>query len=129
MHLDHVTIRTNAIELTRDFMITVFDLVEGERPATIIASVEGYWLYEKEWPLIHIIKSTPSSAGSNGAEAIDHFAFVRNDYENFKQKLRKLNISFKESPIPELQRKRIFLHTPSGVLIETIFEEAHREKA
>ncbi|MDQ7949226.1 MAG: hypothetical protein REI93_10290, partial [Pedobacter sp.] len=102
MHLDHVTIRTHELEATRNFMVEVFGLVEGSRPASIVASVEGYWLYEKDWPLIHLIKSNvPPGHSHESAEAIDHFAFVMEDYKGFEQKLIRLGISYQKMHIPE----------------------------
>ena len=125
MHLDHVTIRTNELTINRDFLISVLPLVEGPRPASIIAAVDGHWLYYKDWPLVHLIKSPlePIQNEKENAEAIDHFAFVLSmDYRAFKEKLVSLNIPFRKNHTPELNRKRIFFRTPSHVLIETIFE-------
>lgn len=126
MKLDHVTIRTHQLTLNRDFLTSVLPLVEGPRPASIIAAVDGHWLYFKDWPLIHLIKSSivSNKDTEQQAEAIDHFAFVINvDYEQFKEKLRGLNIPFQRNHMPELNRKRIFFHTPTKILIEVIFEQ------
>ena len=123
MQIDHATIRTNHLKETRDFMVSIFDLVEGERPETIAALIDGYWLYWKESPLVHIIKSPIGTAeiANNSTEAIDHFALIMEDYEAFKQKLIAMEIPFKLMDVPELKIKRIFLHTPQNILIETIF--------
>ena len=125
MHIDHTTFRTNQLVKTRDFLIAVFDLIEGPRPATIAAAVNGYWLYHKDWPLIHIIQSPNNTQDreDDAAEAIDHTAFVLKDYEAFKQKLIDLKVPFNLMDVPELNIRRIFLRTPTGVLIETIFKE------
>jgi glyoxylase I family protein len=125
MYIDHATIRTNHLKETRDFMVSVFDLVEGKRPATIAALVDGYWLYWNESPLVHIIKSPASTAeiANNSTEAIDHFALIMEDHEAFKQKLIAMEIPFKLMDVPELKIKRIFLHTPQNILIETIFRD------
>lgn len=123
MHIDHATIRTNYLKETRDFMVSVFDLVEGERPETIAVLVDGYWLYWNESPLVHIIKSPVGTEdiANNSTEAIDHFALIMEDYNTFKQKLILMDIPFKLMDVPELGIKRIFLHTPQNILIETIF--------
>jgi glyoxylase I family protein len=124
MHLDHITIRTHELEATRNFMVSVFDLVEGPRPAAIIASIAGYWLYDQGTPLVHLIQShfPKTDTHANVAEAIDHFAFVMENYNAFKEKLIRMQIPFELMHLPELNRKRIFLRTPSNLLIETIFE-------
>ncbi|MEJ5995917.1 hypothetical protein WG904_15920 [Pedobacter sp. Du54] len=125
MHIDHTTFRTNHLEQTRDFLIAIFELVEGPRPATIAAAVDGYWLYHNNWPLIHIIQSQPTMQDrqDDAAEAIDHTAFVLKNYDSFKQKLIDLNIQFSVMDVPELSIRRIFLRTPRGILIETIFKD------
>lgn len=124
MKLDHVTIRTHQLALNRDFLTSVLPLVEGPRPASIIAAIDGHWLYFKDWPLVHLIKSAVDPNTEQQAEAIDHFAFVLDmDYKEFKEKLNQLNIPFERNHTPELKRKRIFFHTPTKILIETIFEK------
>ncbi|RZK59666.1 MAG: glyoxalase [Pedobacter sp.] len=125
MHIDHATIRTNHLKETRDFMVSVFDLVEGKRPETIAALVDGYWLYWKDSPLVHIIKSPVGTVETpnNSTEAIDHFALIMEDYDAFKKKLIAMKIPFKLMDVPELKIKRIFLHTPQKILIETIFRD------
>ncbi len=127
MHIDHATIRTNHLIETRDFMVAVFDLIDGERPTTIAALVEGYWLFWKDKPLVHLIKSSVDTAQipNNSAEAIDHFALIMDeDYDSFKQKLIKMDVSFSLMDVPELMIRRIFLRTPQNILIETIFKDA-----
>jgi glyoxylase I family protein len=125
MHIDHTTFRTNRLVETRDFLIAVFDLVEGPRPATIANAVKGYWLYHKDWPLIHIIQSpgTMYDRQDDAAEAIDHVAFVLKDYDAFKQNLIDLKVPFDLMDVPEINIRRIFFRTPTGVLIETIFKQ------
>jgi glyoxylase I family protein len=125
MHIDHATIRTNYLKETRDFMVSVFDLVDGNRPKTIADLVDGHWLYWKDSPLVHIIKSdaTTKDIANNVAEAIDHFALIMEDYDVFKQKLIAMAIPFSLMDVPELRIRRIFLRTPQNILIETIFRD------
>lgn len=124
MYIDHTTIRTNFIDETRDFLCEVFSLEAGERPATIIAQVEGYWLYKGDWPLIHIIKSNSSQQNdcADTAEAIDHVAFVLEDFDHFSQHLSQLGVPSRRSDVPELGIRRLFIKSPRGILIETIFK-------
>ena len=125
MHIDHATIRTNYLKETRDFMVSVFDLVDGNRPKTIADLVDGHWLYWKDSPLVHIIKSdaTTKEIANNATEAIDHFALIMEDYDVFKQKLIAMAIPFSLIDLPELRIRRIFLRTPQNILIETIFRD------
>jgi glyoxylase I family protein len=123
MHIDHTTLRTRELEKTKEFLIRVFDLQTGERPAVIAANIPGYWLYYKDKPLIHLIQSSYyyKIAINNLAEAIDHTAFFLEDYEGFKQKLTELKIPYSLMDLPDIGERRIFLHTPTGILLETVF--------
>jgi catechol 2,3-dioxygenase-like lactoylglutathione lyase family enzyme len=123
MHIDHTTLRTRQLEKTKDFLLSVFDLTEGPRPAIIDANIPGYWLYHKGSPLIHLIQSSSyyKQQPDHASEAIDHTAFYLEDYEAFKQKLLDLRIPHSLMDLPDMGERRIFLHTPTGILLETVF--------
>jgi glyoxylase I family protein len=123
MHIDHTTLRTNHLEETRDFFLQVFDLKEGPRPATIAARIKGHWLYHKDAPLVHLIESIPYPDAPIGhsPEAIDHTAFFMEDYDGFRNKLDTLHIKYSSMDLPELGEKRIFLRTPTHILLEVVF--------
>lgn len=123
MHIDHTTIRTRDIEAAKSFFITVFDLKEGKRPDVIEKSIQGYWLYADNNPIVHIIQSASrfQDNSNSGAEAIDHTAFYMTGYDNFKSKLDRLAIDYTAMELEDINEKRIFLHTPAGVLLEAVF--------
>jgi catechol 2,3-dioxygenase-like lactoylglutathione lyase family enzyme len=125
MHIDHTTLRTSQLEKTRDFLINVFDLAEGPRPAVIAAGIPGYWLYYKDAPLIHLIQSSfyYRQQSNMAAEAIDHTAFYMENYAAFKQKLIDLKVPHSLMDLPDIGERRIFLHTPTGILLETVFRD------
>jgi glyoxylase I family protein len=125
MHIDHTTLRTLELEKTKDFLIRVFDLQPGERPAVIAANIPGYWLYYQDKPLIHLIRSSFYYKNTNdtSAEAIDHTAFFLEDFEAFREKLIDLKIHYSLMELPDIGERRIFLHTPTGILLETVFRE------
>jgi len=123
MHIDHTTLRTDHLEETRDFFIRVFGMVEGPRPASIARAIPGHWLYWKDAPLVHLIPGSfyHDRTGKAAAEAIDHTAFYMEDYDGFKQRLIDLGIKFSPMDLPETGERRIFLKTPTGILLETVF--------
>jgi glyoxylase I family protein len=125
MHIDHTTLRTRELEKTKEFLIRVFDLQPGERPAAIAANIPGYWLYNKDKPLIHLIQSSYyyKTAIDSSTEAIDHTAFFMEDYESFKHRLTELKVRYSLMDLPEIGERRIFLRTPTGILLETVFRE------
>lgn len=123
MHIDHTTLRTDHLEETRDFFIQVFGLTEGPRPEAIASAIPGHWLYWKDAPIVHLIPASihHDRSGHAAAEAIDHTAFFMDDYEGFKKKLTSLGIRFSTMDLPEIGERRIFLRTPAGILLETVF--------
>ena len=122
MHIDHTTLRTAHLEETKDFMVRVFDLVVGPRPATIAANINGYWLYCKDAPIVHLIESPYYYEPAGPAtEAIDHTAFFMEDYDGFKQRLTDLRVPFSLMNLSDIGERRIFLHTPTGILLGTVF--------
>src|SRR5258708_12258422 len=109
MHLDHVTIRTRDLETTRRFLLTVFNLEEGERPLAI-RRIPGHWLYSDGHPVVHIIGSQGSRIDSP-AEAIDHVGFRLEGYGAFRKKLAQLAIHYSPLALALLHDPR--LHFPS----------------
>jgi glyoxylase I family protein len=43
------------------------------------------------------------------------------DYDGFKQRLTDLHVPFSLMNLPDIGERRIFLHTPTGILLETVF--------
>ena len=126
MRLDHITLRTGDLKGTRDFLLTVFDeLREGTRPSPIAENIPGHWLYVGKSPLIHLIGSGyPYAPGpSRSGEAFDHVGIFLTGYDHFLAKLEQLNIRHSTMELPELNERRIFFHTPTGHLLETVFRE------
>jgi hypothetical protein len=106
-------------------MVKVFDLIVGPRPAVIAANIRGYWLYSNGAPIVHLIESSWYNAESTdkAAEDIDHTAFFMEDYDGFKQRLTDLQIRYSVMDLPDIGERRIFLHTPTGILLETVFRK------
>ncbi len=122
MQFDHLTIRTRDLGAAKAFFEQVFDLSEGERPA-IIRRIPGYWLFDGDRPVVHLIGSAPGDAGYT-TEAIDHVG-IRPDgsYRNFRARLERLDIPYSLMDVLELQERRVFFHTPGGPLLEAVFDE------
>ncbi|MHA4810762.1 VOC family protein [Flavitalea flava] len=125
MHIDHTTLRTARLEENRDFLLSIFDLVEGPRPELIAANMRGHWLYHKNAPLIHLIESHDKPEVQKGytVEAIDHTAFFMEDYDGFKSKLESLHIPYTPMELKDIGERRIFIRTPTGILLETVFRD------
>jgi catechol 2,3-dioxygenase-like lactoylglutathione lyase family enzyme len=130
--LDHVTLRTHDLEGTRAFLEAVLDLRPGYRPAF---SFPGYWLYADGEPVVHLIPGTGGPADRTG-ETIDHVGFRLADHDGIRRKLDGLGISYSRMELPELGERRLFIRTPTGILLELVFREmrtgsdstSHREQ-
>ena len=126
MHVDHITLRTERLTETRDFLLQVFDeLREGKRPSPVAENIPGHWLFVGDAPIIHLIGSGhPYVAGpSRSREAYDHAGIFLTGYDKFLAKLTDLKIPHSTMALPELNERRIFFHTPTGILFETVFRE------
>ncbi|HEY0297741.1 MAG TPA: VOC family protein [Arachidicoccus sp.] len=123
MHIDHTTLRTAQLEKTKDFLLKVFELSVGKRPDIIARNIPGYWLYFEDKPLIHLIESSfyHHSRPDNSSEAIDHTAFYMEGYEAFKNKLIMLHIPFSKMDLPDIGERRLFIQTPTEILLEVVF--------
>ncbi|CAM5764037.1 lactoylglutathione lyase [Labrys miyagiensis] len=119
MALDHVTLRTADLEGTRAFFEAVLDLEVGYRPPF---PFPGYWLYEAGEPIVHLI---PGGGGlpHREAETIDHAAFRLADYDGSRARLEKLGLRYQTMDLPDLRERRLFIHTPGGILLELVFRE------
>ena len=122
MQLDHVTLRTINLALTRDFFLAVFDLKEGTRPDAI-QRIPGHWLYADDEPVLHLIGSQ-GDAADRAAEAWDHAAFRLTGYAAFRAKLEAMGIPYGPMDLPDINERRLFLRAPGGPLIEAVFRGA-----
>lgn len=117
MNIDHVTFRTSDLEGTRGFLETVLGVKVGYRPPF---SFPGYWLYEGADPVIHLIPGG-GVAAARDAEVVDHAGFRMEDYEGTRGKLDRLGIRYQTMDLPDLHERRLFIHTPGGILMELVF--------
>lgn len=114
--LDHVTLRTHALDETRDFLVALLDLEVGYRPDF---GFPGYWLYAGNTPIVHLIPG-PAGHVERNAEAIDHVG-LRIDYvDGIRQRLDAGGTPYSEQTIAELGEHRLFTLTPTGILLELV---------
>ena len=117
-HIQLVAERDLVIQL-RDFYCDVIGLTEGFRPAF---ERFGFWLYIGDKDVVHLI--TPKEGDDRSAQksSFDHVAFKTGDYEGVLKRLKLLNISFEEKPIPGMAAHQIFLRDPAGNRVELNFD-------
>ncbi len=121
MLLDHITIRTQDLSGTRDFMVGLFGLEEQDRPKAI-QHIPGHWLYSEGKPIVHLIGSWGAGM-THTPEGFDHVGFRLENYKEFRERLDTLGINYSLMELPELNERRIFFHIPNGPLLETVFDD------
>ena len=117
--LDHVTLRTSDIEGTRAFLETLLGVTPGFRPDF---SFPGYWLYEGKDPLIHLIPGQGGPVDRRG-ETIDHVGFRLRDHDRYREKLDAMGVPYSRMELPEIGERRLFVRTPTGILLELVFRD------
>jgi catechol 2,3-dioxygenase-like lactoylglutathione lyase family enzyme len=121
--LNHVTVRTDDMEGTRDFYIKVLGLHVGPRPPL---AFPGYWLYCGDKAVVHLVpESGQIGAGSGGDTGnFDHVAFLARDFDTTRRHFEKLGLPYRENDVPGAQLKQLFLTDPNKVMIELNFPYA-----
>ena len=118
-HIQLVAEKDLVIKL-RDFYCNVVGLSEGFRPPF---ERFGFWLYIGDKDVIHLITPKEGDSRSPQKSSYDHVAFKAGDYQGVLKKLKALNISFEEKPIPGMTAHQIFLRDPAGNRVELNFDE------
>ena len=103
----------------RDFYCDVVGLTDGFRPPF---ERFGFWLYIGDKDVVHLITPKEGDGRSPQKSSFDHVAFKTGDYEVVLKRLKSLNISFEEKPIPGMTSHQIFLRDPAGNRVELNFE-------
>jgi catechol 2,3-dioxygenase-like lactoylglutathione lyase family enzyme len=118
--LNHVTVRTDDLESTRDFYSDALGLTEGPRPPL---AFPGYWLYCGEQAVVHLVPHSGAiGAGEGDATGnFDHVAFTADDFEAMRERFRKLGLRFRENEVPGIRLRQLFVRDPNQVMIEINF--------
>jgi len=109
--LNHVTVRTDDLEGTRDFYQDCLGLKAGARPPL---GFPGYWLYAGQDAVVHLV---PKSHGIGGGPSqdtgnFDHIAFTASRYNATCAHLQKRGIKFRAQEVPATKIRQIFFSGP-----------------
>lgn len=122
MKLDHVSIRTPELEAVREFFCDVLELTPGARPPF---SFPGYWLYDGDTAIVHLIGSDgPEPAPSTGA--VDHLAFKGDGarFEEIVGRIEAAGHAYRTQAVPGAGLRQVFVTGPHGVVVELNFPPA-----
>jgi len=118
--LNHVTVRTDDLDATRDFYGKVLGLTVGPRPPL---AFHGYWLYCGDQAVVHLVPQNNAIGGGAGETTgnFDHVAFTAEDFDGMRQHLKGLGISFREQDVPGVRIRQLFIQDPNHIMIELNF--------
>ena len=128
--LDHCAIRTTRLEETRCFYEELLGLEVGPRPEL---PVPGYWLYDGERPVVHLIELTDAmkqdvfgealsiDAATGVRNGLDHIAFRLTGLDDLRSRLERDGVAYQEMGIPEMRLTQLFLKDPNGITAELNF--------
>jgi catechol 2,3-dioxygenase-like lactoylglutathione lyase family enzyme len=112
--VDHLNIVTEKLAETRDFYVKVLKLEVGWRPG--FAS-EGYWLYAGERAVVHIQQAV-HPVGPTEACALNHAAFIVDDFDGLVASLKAHGVAYDETCVPGSSVRQAFFLDPNGVRLE-----------
>jgi len=114
--LDHITVLTENLELTKDFYIKILGMeIDNNRPKF---KFEGVWLSLNKRAVVHIVVKNKHKVNKNSAPTLDHIAFKAKNMMNIKKHLQKNTISYEEKITPDNKISQIFIKDPNGIKIE-----------
>ncbi|HVY59384.1 MAG TPA: VOC family protein [Xanthobacteraceae bacterium] len=120
--LNHVTVRTDDLEGTRDFYSNVLGLTSGPRPPL---SFPGYWLYCGEDPVVHLVPPRNGIGGGSSSDTgnFDHVAFVCEDFEGMRDRFKSLGVEFREQEVAGIRLRQLFVQDPNKIMVELNFPQ------
>ena len=121
-HIQLVAEKDLLIQL-RNFYCDVVGLTEGFRPAF---ERFGFWLYIGDKDVLHLITPKEGDGRSPQKSSFDHVAFKTANYQEVLEKLKSLNVSYEEKPIPDKKAHQIFFRDPAGNRVELNFDGEDR---
>jgi catechol 2,3-dioxygenase-like lactoylglutathione lyase family enzyme len=126
LRLEHCLVLTDDLAATRDFYCGTLGLHVGPRPPLGFA---GDWLYLGDVPCVHTAewesyRQHSDSVGiavskrAPGTGPLDHVAFVADDPEAMRLRLRKHGVPFTENTVPGVNLTQFFMLDPNGIKVE-----------
>jgi len=132
-HLEHFLVQTTDIQKTCDWYERVLDMSRGYTPDF---KFPVQWMYIGERDVIHVTEGGAKitdnrrkylgqqSEATSGSGAIDHVAFRCTGLKDMIERLRRLNVPFKERMVNDQGLYQLFLVDPNEIKIELNFANA-----
>ena len=118
---DHfnITAPQPLLDSVRDFYVQILGFHEGFRPNF---PYSGYWLYQGEQAMIHLVVPDKGNLEANQNGYLDHIAFLCGDFEEMSNTLKSNSISFEKLTIPDTKACQLVFYDPTGLKIELLFQ-------
>ncbi|OKO86283.1 hypothetical protein AC629_16945 [Bradyrhizobium sp. NAS80.1] len=121
--LFHVAIKTADLDATNKFYIEVLKLTKVFRPDF---PFPGAWLAPSAGgeAIIHVYAGTPALVDGKvpfGTGAVDHVSLLLTGWDDYLARIQASGRDWRAQVIPGVNVWQIFVHDPSGVLLELTF--------
>ena len=127
--LNHYLIVSKNLERSKSFYQTVLGLELADRPDF---GFPGYWLKTGDNICVHLASQDPNKVrdqfllkkhpkGTNGSGSVDHIAFLAQDPEAVRDRIRQNKVEMHVRSFPDAKLFQIFLKDPDSVTIELNF--------
>jgi catechol 2,3-dioxygenase-like lactoylglutathione lyase family enzyme len=121
--LFHVAIKTNDLDATVKFYTEVLGMKLAPRPNF---GFPGAWIAVGDGtPIIHIYAGSALGAEGKtalGTTAVDHVSLTIKGWDECLERIKKLGCDWRASVVPGMSLWQIFVHDPSGVMLELTFD-------
>jgi catechol 2,3-dioxygenase-like lactoylglutathione lyase family enzyme len=118
--MNHFTVLSDDLEVTRHFYCDLFGFKVGWRPPF---QFPGWWLYADgdDKAILHVIQQNPLPQERAGV--LDHMAFTAKDLPGTVATLRREGIDYELRRLPGGGIWQLFFHDPHGAKVEFDFAE------
>lgn len=121
--LNHINIRTDKMEETKDFFVDVVGLTIGWRPDF---GSHGYWLYCGDVAIVHLSLSDPEgdprTVASGRGGGLDHIGLFANDLAGTENTLSEHGVTYRKCLASGGRLVQVFFLDPNGVQVELGFD-------
>jgi catechol 2,3-dioxygenase-like lactoylglutathione lyase family enzyme len=124
--LFHVAIKTPDLDATVKFYTEVLGMELANRPNF---GFPGAWLAQPNGPpIIHIYAGSaaagPDGKVPSGTGSLDHVSLTIKGWDECLDRVKRLGYDWRASIVPGTTLWQIFVHDPSGVMLELTFDGA-----
>jgi catechol 2,3-dioxygenase-like lactoylglutathione lyase family enzyme len=121
--LFHVAIKTNDLDATVKFYTDVLGMKLVNRPDF---GFPGAWIAAGDSvPIIHIYAGGPALVDGKtpyGTGSVDHVSLTIKGWDECLERVQRLGYDWRASIVPGTTLWQIFVHDPSGVMMELTFD-------